>query len=107
MSDSGVDLGAAFAVLEPGERAALRSLSSSLGLDGWSDCPPLRRVVVAVAVQRLAADVHGGLSALGRLREALWALGAGHDGARKARAIAKALRRWQGERDKMSRRGAA
>ena len=104
---SGLDLEAAFAVLEPGERAAVQAFADSLGLDRWTDCPPLCRCVVMVAVQRLAADMHGSLSALGRLREALWALGAGHDGARKARAIAKALRRWQGERDKMSRRGAA
>ena len=99
---SGLDLEAAFAVLEPGERAAVQAFAGSLGLDRWSACTSLRRVVVAVAVQRLATDLHPGLTPLGRLREAAWALGAGHDGARLAEAIARALSRWQSEPDKIS-----
>jgi len=82
-------------VLEAREREAVLSFADTLGLDAWADCSPLRRIVVAVAVMRLGVDLPESLSALGRLREALWSLGAGHDGARLAETIAKALRRWQ------------
>lgn len=105
MSD--LDLEAAFACLRRQERETVEAFASTLGLDAWTDCLPLRRLVVAVAVQRLAADMHDGLSALAKLREAAWSLGAGHDGARLADAIAKALGRWQRERDKMSAEDAA
>jgi hypothetical protein len=92
-----VDPYAAFAVLESPEREAVQAFANSLGLDSWQACPSLRRIVVAVALQRLATDMHSGLTALGRLREAAWALGAGHSGRRVAAAVARAVGRWQAQ----------
>ena len=94
---SRADLAACLAVLEPHERQAARTLADTLGVADWTDCPPLRRVVLMVAALRLTADLPPAMSPTGRLREACWALlGADPSSSRMAASIARALRRWQG-----------
>ncbi len=108
MSKGQPDPEACFATLEEPEREAVETFADTLGLDDWSDCPPLRRVVVTVAALRMSADMHPGLSTAGKLREACWTLGAGPSSTRLAASIRRQLRRWQGAdvRPRDSRAGA-
>ena len=85
--------------LEDHEREAVESFAHSLGLDDWTACPPLRRVVLMVSALRMAADMHPGLSTAGKLREACYVIGAGPSSSRFATSIDRQLLRWQGAAD--------
>ena len=82
---SALDSTRVWAALSPLERRVFARIVDELGLDSWTDLPPLRRLLPLLANHRLAAELAAAtpeLSLRSAYRSAALALGAGEDDAR-------------------------